>query len=69
MRLPNDMTTDISLERQHLEKAGTLHWVHWLIITLSLLFTFGAWYFAQTQIEENIQFQFDREAERTWIHH
>ncbi len=64
MRPQNDKSTDISLERQHLEKAGTLHWFHWLIIALSLLLTFGAWYFAQTQLEEKIKFQFEREADQ-----
>ena len=45
-------------------KAGGLHLVHWCVIGLSLLLTFGAWYIAQQQVEEKTEIQFNREAER-----
>ena len=57
--------TDSSKKRQQLEQAGTLHWLHWLIVVLSLLLTFFAWYFSQQQVNDKIQAQFDREAEQT----
>lgn len=54
----------VSHERQQLERAGTLHWFHWVIVGLSLLLTFGAWYFAQSQLEEKTKLQFERQADQ-----
>ena len=55
---------DISTSRLHLKKTGTLHWFHWLIVGLSLLLTFFAWYFSQKQIDERVNAQFHREAQQ-----
>ena len=50
--------------RQRLQRAGHLHWYHWVAVGLSLLLTLGAWYVAKTQVEENAARQFEREATR-----
>ena len=51
-------------ERPKLERAGALHWFHWLAISLSLGLTFGAWYFSKSQLDAKVGFQFEREADR-----
>lgn len=48
--------------RKRLKRSTSLHWVHWLIIALSLLLTFFAWYFSQRQVNEKRLLQFRREA-------
>ena len=52
----------LDLDREKLIEAGRLHWFHWLVIALSLVLTFGAWYFAQSQVDEKVEAQFQREA-------
>ena len=37
-----------------------LHWAHWLVIALSFILTMGAWYFAQTQVNNKQDAQFKR---------
>ncbi|WP_211826218.1 CHASE domain-containing sensor histidine kinase [Kistimonas asteriae] len=49
--------------RSKLEKGTRLHQVHWVIIFLSLLLTFGAWYFSSQQLLQKNKTKFDREAE------
>jgi signal transduction histidine kinase len=51
-------------ERDRLERAGALHWVHWLVVALSLGLTLGAWYFSKSQLEAKVALQFEREADR-----
>jgi signal transduction histidine kinase len=48
-----------------LEKWFSLHWYHWLIVSLSLVLTFGAWYYSQSQVEKKIRLTFDREVSRS----
>ena len=45
-----------------LGRFGSLHWAHWLIIVLSLLLTFFAWYASSVQVDEKKAYQFDEEA-------
>ena len=61
------MTIESSLsplapDREQFIKAGRLHWFHWLVIALSLVLTFGAWYFTQSQVDEKVEALFQREA-------
>ena len=60
--------TDVSLEtasaRKKLESAATLHWIHWLIISLSLVLTFFAWSYASSVQEARVALQFERDAEQ-----
>jgi signal transduction histidine kinase len=51
-------------QRDKLVKAGAMHWVHWLVVILSILLTIGAWYFSKTQLEEKIEERFNREADQ-----
>lgn len=51
-------------EGKRLKKLSSLHWFHWVIIALSLLLTFFAWYFSQKQVHQKQDIQFQREAER-----
>ena len=52
----------LSRERSEIVKSSRLHWFHWAVVVLSLVVTFGAWYFASTQVEEKLARQFDRDA-------
>lgn len=38
---------------------GRLHWIHWAIITLSLVLTVAAWYISSTQIEQKTKQRFE----------
>ncbi len=51
-------------EKQKLERSVDLHWVHWLVIGVSLTVTFAAYFYTQKQLENKITGQFDREASR-----
>ena len=46
---------------KRLESTLSLRGLHWAIISLSLILTFAAWYYAQSQHGARIQVQFDRE--------
>lgn len=48
-------------ERKKLERAGTLHWFHWLIVSLSLLLTLFAWHFTKQELNEKVEAKFERE--------
>ncbi|WP_250656258.1 CHASE domain-containing protein [Alkalimarinus coralli] len=41
------------------KNSDRLHWVYWLVIGLSLLLTFAAWYVSDTQIEQKIKQRFE----------
>ena len=49
-------------ERTKLVRAGRLRWFHWLVVALSLLLTFGAWYITRQQVDEKVHRLFEREA-------
>ncbi len=49
-------------QREKLIKAGSLNWIHWLVVALSILLTVGAWYFSKEQLLEKVELQFQREA-------
>lgn len=38
-------------EKERIKKAGTLHWLHWVVISGSLIITFLAWHFANAQVQ------------------
>ena len=50
--------------RNKLVYAGKMHWVHWTVIALSLLLTFGAWYISNEQVSKRAEERFQREAEQ-----
>ncbi len=43
-------------------KNGRMHWVHWLIVSLSFVLTLAAWYISKTQVEEKIEQRFEFES-------
>jgi signal transduction histidine kinase len=53
---------ELTQTKTQLERSGTLHWFHWLVIAGSLLLTFGAWHITKTQEEDKLRDQFNREA-------
>lgn len=48
--------------RTKLERATSLHLIHWQVIIGSLLLTLFAWHLAKKQVEERISKQFERES-------
>ncbi len=53
-----------SEQRKKLVRAGSIHWVHWFIITFSVLLTISAWYFSKQQLAQKVEQQFHREADQ-----
>ena len=60
-----DEQSDAVEQRKKLVQAGNLHWVHYLVVGLSILLTLGAWYFSKQQVLQKVEQQFDREAQQT----
>ena len=52
----------LSDRRRKLQRAGTLHWLHWVVVLLSLLVTIAAWRFSSLQVAERTESKFEREA-------
>ena len=51
-------------DQKSIARAGRLHWVHWLIVGLSLLLTLLAWHFSRTQLYEKNKNQFEYESQQ-----
>ena len=49
-------------QRAILQRASSMHWVHWLILSLSVALTLSAWAISKNQLNQKIETQFDREA-------
>lgn len=49
---------------QDISKRQRLHWLHWIVVSLSLVVTVGAWYVSKRQIDERIQTRFQRDSEQ-----
>jgi signal transduction histidine kinase/DNA-binding NarL/FixJ family response regulator len=47
-----------------LDRSGSLHWYHWLVVCLSIFLTVFAWYFSQKQVDEKNRIQFLRESDQ-----
>lgn len=54
--------SSLAKERAALAKMSHLHWVHWLIVLLSLLLTVTAWHVTRTEIQTRTQERFQRAA-------
>ena len=48
-------------EERALERGGSLHWFHWLVLAFSLVLTISVWQYSSHQIKEKIENQFDRQ--------
>ena len=46
--------------RASVTRAGKLHWVHWAVISMSLVLTLAAWLFTKSQVEEKSQLRFEQ---------
>jgi signal transduction histidine kinase len=53
-----------SEERRKLIRAGKMHLVHWLIVLLSVVLTFAAWYYSKSQFNQKLEDKFQRNAEQ-----
>lgn len=51
-------------QRRKLIYAGKMHLVHWLIVLLSVVLTFGAWYYSKSQFNQKLEDKFQRNAEQ-----
>ena len=51
-------------KREKLVRAGEMNSMHWLIVLLSVVLTFSAWYYSQFQQSQKLEIQFEREAEK-----
>ena len=58
-----DISTS-SKQSQKLLRAGTMHWFHWVVISLSIVLTISAWYFSKMQLSEKVEERFHRETDR-----
>lgn len=56
------LTEELKIEKKVIEQAGRMHWVHWLVVILSLILTLSAWYISKKTIEEKNKIQFERQA-------
>lgn len=45
-----------------LPKTRSLNWYHWIVVALSALLTFGAWYISSQQVRQKMEIQFDYQA-------
>ena len=53
-----------SEQRKKLIYAGQMHFVHWLIVLLSILLTFAAWHYSKSQLHQKLESKFQRNAEQ-----
>ena len=54
---------ETAVQRKKLIQAGQMHFVHWLIVLLSIVLTFTAWQFSRLQLNQKLEIKFHRNAE------
>ncbi len=59
-----DIKHRAGIERERLQRAAALHWVHWLVVVSSLVVTLFAWRFSASQVESRVSAQFERAADQ-----
>ena len=52
------------IDNKSIDRNGTLHWYHWMVVLLSILLTLFAWYFSKLQVYEKNRTQFLRQADQ-----
>ncbi|MBL4666747.1 MAG: CHASE domain-containing protein [Sneathiella sp.] len=60
---PSEITHVID-KRRLLVQRGSLHWVHWSVVLLSVVLTLGAWYISSEQVAQKNQIEFRRQADQ-----
>tara|TARA_R110002049_G_scaffold27321_2_gene93987 strand:- start:47910 stop:50498 length:2589 start_codon:yes stop_codon:yes gene_type:complete len=56
--------TESSSIREQLQRRGTMRWIHFVIVLLSLALTVFAWYYSRAQLNAKVEMQFEREADQ-----
>ncbi|MBD2858933.1 CHASE domain-containing protein [Spongiibacter sp. KMU-158] len=56
-------TQDLLSSQEKLERAGRMHFVHWLVLVLSLFLTVGIWQYSKNQLSEKTEIRFSRESD------
>ncbi|MFT5656903.1 MAG: CHASE1-domain containing sensor protein/two-component sensor histidine kinase [Gammaproteobacteria bacterium] len=56
--------TQPPVSKEKFESAGKMHWIHWLVVILSIVLTIAAWYFSKEQVSRNAEERFHREADQ-----
>ncbi len=51
-------------QSQEVLRVGTMHWYHWLVVSLSIVLTLGAWYISKEQLAQKVEERFLRESDR-----
>lgn len=54
----------VKSSRERLERAGSMHVLHWAVVCLSIALTLFAWYFSRRQVNDKAESQFNREADQ-----
>lgn len=60
MAIEEAQTSELERDRLAIQRAGKLNAIHWAVVALSLVVTFGAWQFAKRQVEERYSIRFER---------
>lgn len=55
---------ETSKRRAILQRAGSMHAIHWLIVLLSIVLTISAWAISKNQLNQKIEAQFSRETDQ-----
>ncbi len=58
---------DVGEQRRALRRNGRLHCAHFLVLALSLLITFTAWWVSKSQIDDKASARFAQEADRSLV--
>jgi len=59
---PPARSTDVASNRSQLERAGRIHWIHWLVLILSGCLTIFAWRFSSEEHEKRVEQRFEVQA-------
>lgn len=60
----NNADPDLLAEEKALERAGRLHWFHWLVLAFSLVLTLSVWQYSSRQLQEKMDNRFTQQGEQ-----
>lgn len=64
LSISENNVSNVFEEHKRLSNAGKLHWFHWAIVLCSLILTFSAWYFTNSQVKQKTEEQFQRQSKQ-----